>query len=201
VQRSEISEPRTEAVAIDERSSKVVDMEGCYTREPEMLRILQAETDEYRRCVEELLCEYLEGICERVNSEFNANLDHRPILEQDMVRLGRFSPPHGRLLLADYDGQIVGMACIQKIGPGVGEVTRMYVRPELRRRGIGRALLECLIEEARQIGYEKVRLDTAREWPAHSLYDSAGFCEIERYPESEVPEELDSIAVYMEMAL
>jgi GNAT superfamily N-acetyltransferase len=147
------------------------------------------------------LGEYLEGVCSSLNRQFNAGLDHRSILEQDMAELDRFSAPHGRLLLAEVDGQMAGIACLQKIGAGIGEVTRMYVRPAFRRRGIARALLEHLIEEARQIGYATIRLDTARSSPAHVLYQAAGFREIERYSESEIPQELQSMAVYMEMTL
>ena len=161
--------------------------------------IKQAGTN--RDHIRELLGEYLEGVCSGLNSQFNVDLDYKSILEQDMAELDRFSAPNGRLLLAEVDDQMAGIACLQKIGAGIGEVTRMYVRPAFRRRGIARALLEHLIQEARQIGYATIRLDTARSSPAHSLYHAAGFREIERYSESEIPQELQSMAVYMEMTL
>ena len=166
-----------------------------------MQRIHQANTDERQDHIQELLGEYLEGVCSGLNRQFNAGLDHKSILEQDMTELDRFSAPQGRLLLAEVDGQMAGIACLQKIGAGIGEVTRMYVRPAFRRRGIARALLEHLIQEARQIGYSTIRLDTARSSPAHLLYHAAGFREIERYSESEIPQDLQSMAVYMEMTL
>ena len=118
-----------------------------------------------------------------------------------MAKPERFSLPHGRLLLAEYAGQVVGMGCLQMIESGVGEVTRMYVPPAFRRRGMGRALPDTLIEEAHQIGYERVRLDTRRLSPAHSLYCSAGFHEILPCSESEIPHEPRSMSVYMERTL
>jgi GNAT superfamily N-acetyltransferase len=167
-----------------------------------MLRIFEADTDEHRCCVRKLLGEYLEGVHASLSSQLNVNRDHKASLERNMAGLGRFSPPHGRLLLAEYDGQMAGMVCLQRIEADVGKVDHVYVRPELRRRGIARALLEQLIEEARQIGYDRVRLDTARVWlAARSLYASVGFHEIDRYPGTGVPEEFESMAVYMERTL
>ena len=110
-----------------------------------MQRIHQANTDGHTDHIQELLGEYLEGICSSLNRQFNAGLDHRSILEQDVAELDRFSAPHGRLLLAAVDGQMAGIACLLKIGAGIGVVTSMYVRPAFRRCGIARDLLEHLI--------------------------------------------------------
>jgi GNAT superfamily N-acetyltransferase len=78
----------------------------------------------------------------------------------------------------------------------------MYVRPEFRGKGIGRALLEALIAEAQEIGYPTVRLDSTRFMEvAHSLYRSVGFHEIEPYTESEIPPEFQQYWVFMEKQL
>jgi GNAT superfamily N-acetyltransferase len=96
-----------------------------------------------------------------------------------MLELEKFSPPHGRLLLAEYEGQVAGLTCMRRIRESIGEIKRMYVRPEFRGKGIGRALLERLVDEAREIGYPRIRLDSARFMEeAHSLYRSTGFQEI-----------------------
>jgi GNAT superfamily N-acetyltransferase len=95
-----------------------------------------------------------------------------------------------------------GIACLKALTNSIGEVKRMYVRPEARNRGLGRALLNQLLEEAHQIGYELVRLDSAlfmRE--AHKLYRSAGFHEIEAYEGSEIPKEFQSHWIFMEWRL
>lgn len=78
----------------------------------------------------------------------------------------------------------------------------MYVRPEARKRGPGRALLKQLLEEAHQIGYERIRLDSARFMKgAHQLYQSAGFYEIEAYEGSEIPKEFQDHWIFMEREL
>ena len=69
-------------------------------------------------------------------------------------------------------------------------------------RALYRALLGALIAEAREIGYPRMRLDSTRFMAeVHSLYRSVGFCEIEPYPESEIPEELRQHWIFMEAQL
>jgi GNAT superfamily N-acetyltransferase len=124
------------------------------------------------------------------------------MLEGDMLDLEKFYPPHGRLLLAEMDDRIVGLACLHRIGEDIGEVKRMYVRNEYRGLGIGRTLLERLIEEAKEMGFPKVQLDSARFMEAaHALYRSNGFYEIDPYPESEIPEEFQTHWIFMEREL
>jgi GNAT superfamily N-acetyltransferase len=152
--------------------------------------------------VRELYLEYLEWANTRIVREFGFSFDIQSMVEQDMLELDKFLPPDGRLLLAEHGGRVAGLACLRRIRPDVGEIKRMYVRPESRGRGIGRALLEALIAEAREIGYPRVRLDSTRFMKeAHSLYRSVGFERIDPYPESEIPPEYHSHWVFMEMTL
>ena len=60
---------------------------------------------------------------------------------------------------------------------------RLFIRPEFRGRGQGRVLVERIIEEARQIGYTQMCLDTlpGKMDTAIALYQSIGFKEIEPY--------------------
>ena len=96
----------------------------------------------------------------------------------------------------------MGIACLKALTDSIGEVKRMYVRPEARGQELGRELLTRLLEEARQIGYERVRLDSARFMTdAHKLYRSAGFHEIEAYEGSEIPKEFQNHWIFMEMEL
>lgn len=168
-----------------------------------MVDIFQASTAEHMQQARELFWEYLEWGNLMLNREFGVDFDIKSMLEQDMLELAKFSPPQGRLLLAaEQQGQPVGIACLRKIGDGVGEVKRMYVRPAFRGRGIGLALLETLIEAAREIGYGTLRLDSAKFMAAaHAMYRSAGFREIEPYPESEIPAEFQTNWIFMERTL
>ncbi len=120
-----------------------------------------------------------------------------------MTQLHEFIPPSGRLLLGKYEAKIAGCICLRKIGEDVGEIKRMYVRPEFRRKGIGRSLLEAIINEAIYIDYSKIRLDSAPfAKEAQALYGLFGFQDIEPYLEKiEIPLEHRANWVFMELLL
>ena len=119
-----------------------------------------------------------------------------------MDTLDKFMPPKGRLLLGYMEAQPMGIACLRALTDSIAEVKRMYVRPQVRNRGVGRAMLNRLLEEARQAGYERIRLDSARFMTeAHKLYRSAGFREIGAYEGSEIPKEFQIHWVCMEREL
>jgi len=93
---------------------------------------------------------------------------------------GRYAPPSGRMLLAKCGDTFVGCVALRQIGEGVCEMKRLFVQPASRGKGIGKALANAIIEEARRIGYKRMRLDTVLE-PAKSLYRSLGLREIPPY--------------------
>jgi GNAT superfamily N-acetyltransferase len=105
--------------------------------------------------------------------------------EQELKTLpGDYAPPDGRLLLAkDMDDQIAGCIAMRKLAPGICEMKRLFVRPAYRSTGLGRVLVNTLIDEARNLGYTHIRLDTlpGRMDKAIALYQSIGFVEIEPY--------------------
>jgi ribosomal protein S18 acetylase RimI-like enzyme len=164
-----------------------------------MVEIYQIETKEDRLHVRELFGEYLQWANQRLNEEYGINFEVEALLEQDMLELEKFLPPQGRLLLAKTANNIAGLACMRKISDDIAEIKRMYVRPEFRKMGIGRMLLDQILADANRIGYPRVRLDSARFMKAaHSLYHSAGFEEIDPYMESEIPQEYQANWVFME---
>jgi GNAT superfamily N-acetyltransferase len=113
-----------------------------------MASIRQLGTDEDLAQVGELFREYLEWVNARWKADLGNSYDMQSILEHDMAKLEIFSPPYGRLLLATKGSRVAGVACLRRIGKEIGEIKRMYVRPEFRGMGIGRTLLEALIVEA-----------------------------------------------------
>jgi GNAT superfamily N-acetyltransferase len=167
-----------------------------------MLKIIQVDSEEHISLVRELFWENITAVHLPLIREFDIKTDVSAMLEHNMAILHQFAPPTGRLLLAESEDKIAGCACLRKIDEDVGEVKRMYVRPEYRRRGIGRALLQAIIYEACQIGYSKLRLDSAPfAKEAQALYHSAGFQNREPYSESEIPEKYYPRWVFMEMVL
>ena len=167
-----------------------------------MAEIFQVETDEHKAHVRELYWEYIEYVRQMIVQEFGVDFEVAPIVERDMNELYKLSPPHGRLFLIQLDDQIAGLGGLRQIGEGIGEIKRMFVRPNFQSRGLGRRLLELLIAEARQVGYKKVRLDVGSyAESAEKLYRSTGFSNIMPYPESEAPLEVHSKWQFMELLL
>jgi len=89
------------------------------------------------------------------------------------------SPPNARFLVARLDGEAVGCGCIERTAPGTVDITRMWIAPEVRGRGIGRAMLDRLVHEARRLGHRQARIEANQAFTAAiSLCRSAGFVEV-----------------------
>ena len=111
---------------------------------------------------------------------------------------GRYAPPNGRLLLAEYEGQLAGCVAMRALEPGICEMKRLYLRPQMRGKGLGRALADRIVAEARQIGYRRMRLDTVEPVmkDAVGMYRKLGFQEIAPYRSNPM-----AGAMYMELEL
>jgi GNAT superfamily N-acetyltransferase len=113
---------------------------------------------------------------------------------------GRFAPPRGRLLLAMEEGRALGCVALRDLGDGVGEVKRMYVADDARGRGVGWALAERILAEAREAGHARLRLDTSvRQAEAIALYERLGFRRIPAY--YPVPAGMEDWLMFYELAL
>jgi ribosomal protein S18 acetylase RimI-like enzyme len=154
-----------------------------------VLKIVLADSDEYLEHIRELFKEYTDSL------GFDLSFQN---FDQEFAELpGKYASPDGKLLLAMYDGKIAGCVALRKFDNDICEMKRLYVRPECRRKGIGKALSIAVINLAREIGYSAMRLDTVpRMKQAIELYYSIGFKDIAPYRYNPIPG-----TVYMELKL
>jgi GNAT superfamily N-acetyltransferase len=111
---------------------------------------------------------------------------------------GKYGAPAGCLLLAMVNDKPAGCVALRRLADGVCEMKRLYLRPSYRNIGLGRTLAERIIQEARDLGYVHMRLDTIPSimGKAVSMYRAIGFEVIPPYCENPIPG-----AVCMELSL
>lgn len=109
--------------------------------------------------------------------------------ERELAELpGEYAPPRGRLLLASIDGGIAGCVALRPLEDAICEMKRLYVRRSHRGSGLGVALVRRLLDDAAQIGYRTLRLETLSVMEkAIALYRSLGFAEIASYRSTPAP--------------
>ena len=104
--------------------------------------------------------------------------------EEELANLpGMYAPPEGRLYLARIDGETVGCIGLRKLEEGICEMKRLYLRESARGKGVGVKLIEKVISDAVEIGYDTMRLDTypPKMGKAVDLYEAHGFHAIPPY--------------------
>ena len=139
-----------------------------------MLHILQAETGKNLKVARTIFKDYAASL--------DFDLDFQDFSEELKSLPGQYASPSGRLLIAMYGDKAAGCIALRKLSHGVCEMKRLYVKPQFRGLGIGRALTEAIIEEAKRIRYARMRLDTVPSMEeARALYVSIGFKEIKPY--------------------
>jgi len=129
--------------------------------------------------------------CRELFVEYQANLGVSLCFQgfdQELANLpGDYARPRGRLILARVAGEPAGCVALRALADGDGEMKRLYVRGAYRGMGIGRVLAECVIDEARAIGFARVKLDTLpRMSEAQRLYRDLGFVEITPYNDNPI---------------
>lgn len=154
-----------------------------------MPKIIRVESGEELEQVRILFAEYTDSL------DFDLGFQN---FEEELANLpGDYVRPTGCLLLAIYKGRSIGCVGLRKLSDGVCEMKRLYVREQFRGLGLGRALAEAVIEEARKIGYNYMRLDTVPSMKvARALYVSLGFKQASQYRYNPIED-----AVFMELKL
>ena len=104
--------------------------------------------------------------------------------------------------LIQVEDKTVGMGALRKLKEGIGEIKRMYVKPEYQGKGLGKKMLQLLLSKGKEFGFSAIYLETgAFMTTALNLYRSMGFYDREEYPETEVPPQLRHVWLFMEKRL
>jgi ribosomal protein S18 acetylase RimI-like enzyme len=154
------------------------------------LVFVQAETPAQIAQTRELFLEYAQSLgFSLCFQNFDKELAELP---------GDYAPPGGRLLLAVYESQVAGCVALHKLEDSICEMKRLYLRAQFRGKGVGRILADRIIQEARNLGYQRMRLDTVEPVmkDAVAMYRRLGFHEIAPYRSNPIPG-----AMYMELQL
>lgn len=154
------------------------------------LSFVQAESPAQLAQARELFLEYAQSL--------GFSLCFQNFDEELAVLPGDYAPPAGRLLLGEFEGQPAGCVALHKLESGICEMKRLYLRSQFRGKGLGRVLADRIIAEARQIGYQRMRLDTVEPVmkDAVAMYRRIGFREIAPYCKNPI-----AGALYMELQL
>jgi putative acetyltransferase len=111
--------------------------------------------------------------------DFDAELANLP---------GEYAEPSGCILLAERAGGALGAVALRPIAGDLGEMKRLYLRDAARGLGIGRKLAVGIMQEARERGYRRMRLDTLPKLTAAiALYGQLGFRAIAPYNDNPLP--------------
>lgn len=167
------------------------------------LRIAEAETPEDLEAVRRLCWDYRAFLLTLPAPDRDVVLLNYP--EQAYARTmdslaADFGPPGGSIKLARIDDAPVGCGMARTFAPGTAEIKRLFVRPEARGSGAGRALMSALIDTCRANGFRRILLDTGRALEtATRLYLALGFRR--RGPYSVLPPEVTARMFFFEMDL
>jgi putative acetyltransferase len=126
-----------------------------------------------------LFQEYQQGLGVPIDFQnFEAELQALP---------GKYASPQGMLCLASWQGEdgIEPIGCFGLYPMGetdVCELKRLFLKPAHQGQGLGKALMAHALQEAKRLGYQKLRLDSLRRLEAaFKLYQHFDFYEIEPY--------------------
>lgn len=143
-----------------------------------------------------LFSEYTNMLIEN-DASFQEYLDIQNYDNEILHLEQKYGMPDGRLYLLYCDDQAAGCIGLRKIDDQNCEMKRLYIRPEFRGNGLGVILVKKIIEDAREIGYSYMLLDTLPflESAIH-MYQKLGFYEIESYNDSPM-----DTSIYMKLDL
>ncbi len=126
-----------------------------------------------------LIGEYLSWVAGVAAEHHGLVFDTEAMLASDIGDRSKFYAPRGRFYLLRNAQALIGVGALQRINAITAEIQRMVVQPASRGRGAARLLLSRLLDDARAMGCDVVRLESLKSLAAaHALYRSVGFVEV-----------------------
>jgi GNAT superfamily N-acetyltransferase len=164
------------------------------------VRLRRIESADQLAPANALAREFGDWATERIGVELgiviSAEADHPPEVLAELLASG------GRLYVAEVDGVAVGVGGLKRLSDTAAEIKRMFVRPTARGLGVGRAIVERLVDDARALGCETVYLESASFMhSAHALYRSVGFVPSGAYPGREFEGVAHDVSIFMRLDL
>ena len=139
-----------------------------------MIQIVCARTAAHYQYAHNLFVQYADSL--------GFDLEFQGFSRELATLPGDYTPPPGCILLAELSGNYVGCVALRPWENKICEMKRLFVIPEYRRRNVGRTLTCAVIDRAREMGYEKMRLDTIESMKAAKrLYHTLDFRTIQAY--------------------
>lgn len=123
---------------------------------------------------------YLDELTDRLDTDTDPALTHA-------ADRAEVTPPRGDFMLVSEvaTGEVVGFGAVHVLEPGVVEIKRMWLKPDVRGRGLGRFLLKHLENRARALGGKRVILGVNESLvEACGLYVAAGYEPVERFEDN-----------------
>ena len=150
---------------------RVIDKKPRERKDPNLIIVKGTKEHEIAR---NLIEEYIDSL------DFSLDFEN---VDKELNHLNLFyGPPFGLIVMAKADDEFVGIACLRGLDNLAAEIKRMYVKPNHRGKGLGRKILDKLINEAKRMNIRFLRLDTVPDMEsAMHLFVSKGFYEIEDY--------------------
>ena len=117
-----------------------------------------------------------------LNDLFNVQYSGRVVHPGSVTTPEEMVPPEGIFLVGYQDERPIAIGGLRRLQDGICEIKRMYVVPDARSRGVGRALLTALEMAARQLGYERARVDAgSKQEHSRALFEKTGYIQIPKY--------------------
>lgn len=148
---------------------------------PKTVEVVTPSTPEEWSAAREIVAELFAWLAAQAGVQMTTAQEDAAEELDDLARC--YSEGNGRFFVAKLDGEAVGTTGVKVIEPGVAEIKRVYVRPAARGYSLASLLMDWALEAARELGAERVVLETAPGFmqTAVAMYHSYGFRETAHY--------------------